>query len=72
MRIIDRRRCRGPVDSEAQFIDPLRSECCTVLNSSILIPRQVKSRESRHIRTRRSADVWNQRRTVIYGVAREQ
>src|SRR5208282_4507578 len=72
MRIVDRRRCRCPVDTEAQLIDPLRSESRPVLYSAILIPRQVKRREPRHIRARRRPDVWNQSGTVVYGVAREQ
>src|SRR5580658_3362753 len=72
MRIIDRRGCSRPVDAEAQLIDPSRPECRAVLNSAILIPRQVKGGESWRIRSRGRPDVWNQRGTVIHGVAREE
>src|SRR5580700_12293808 len=71
MRIIARRRCRRPVDTETQLIDQFGCECRTVLNSAILIPRQVKGRESRQIGARRCSDIWHHRSTVIDGVARE-
>ena len=47
MRIIDRGRSSCPVDTEAQLIDPFWPERQPILNSAVLIPRQVKSRESR-------------------------
>src|SRR5580698_6558816 len=72
MRIVDRGRGSCPVDTKAQLIDPLWPECHTILNSAILIPRQVKSWESRRISARRRPDVWNQSKTVIHGVTREQ
>src|SRR5580698_90116 len=71
MRIIGRRGCRGPVYTEAQVVDQILVECHTVLNTRILIPRQVKSRKSRHVGARRCSCVWRDRRTVIDGVTRE-
>jgi hypothetical protein len=72
MRIVDRRRCSCPVDTEPQLIDPLRSERRAVLNGAILISRAVKRQEPWHIGARRRSGVWNLSRTVIYGVAREE
>src|SRR5271168_4414366 len=72
MRVIGRRRGGSPVDTKAQLIDPFGPECRAVLNSGILIPRQVRSREARHIGARGRPHGWNLRGTVIYGVAREQ
>ena len=72
MHIIDQRRCGCSIDTEAQLVDPFGSECRAVLKSAVLIPRRVKGGESRHIRAGRRPNIWNQRRTVVYGVARKQ
>src|SRR5579862_8364255 len=72
MRISWQRRRGRPVDTEAQLVDPVMPECRAILNRSILIPRLVQSREPRHIGAWRRPAGWNMRRTVIYGVAREQ
>ena len=50
----------------------MRSKTPAIPNSEILITPQMKSREARRVCARRRPDVWNQGRTVIHRVAREQ